>query len=57
MLIHSRSTLKSYAKHLGITDLREGTNPTGSLSHRSLAWRIAEGTRNFWKVVRARWVA
>jgi hypothetical protein len=52
MLIHSRSTLKSYSKILGVPDIRKLMDPTGPLSHRSLAWRAVEGTKNFWKVVR-----
>lgn len=52
MLIHSRSTLKSYSEILGVADLRKLMDPTGRLSHRSLAWRLVEGTKNFWKVVR-----
>ena len=52
MLIHSRSTLKSYSKILGVPDIRNLMPPTGALSHRSLAWRVVEGTKDFWKVVR-----
>lgn len=52
MLIHSRSTLKNYSKILGVADIRKLMPATGPLSHRSLAWRVVEGTKNFWKVVR-----
>jgi hypothetical protein len=52
MLIHSRSTLKNYSDHLSVPDIRKLMPPTGAFSHRSLAWRVVEGTKNFWKVVR-----
>lgn len=52
MLLHSRSTLKSYSKILGVPDIRKLMEDTGPLSHRSLAWRVVEGTKDFWKVVR-----
>ena len=52
MLIHSRSTVKKYEKILGIEDIRKVLPETGVLSHRSLAWRIVQGTKNFWKAVR-----
>lgn len=52
MLIHSRSTLKSYSAILGVSDIRKLMPATGPLSHRSVAWRLVEGTRNFWKAVR-----
>ena len=52
MLIHSRSTLKNYSAILGVHDIRKLMPPTGPLSHRSLAWRVVENTKNFWKVVR-----
>ena len=52
MLIHSRSTLKNYSKLLGVPDIRKLMPPTGPLSHRSIAWRLVEGTKNFWKAVR-----
>ncbi len=52
MLIHSRTTLKKYSEHLGVPDIRTLMPPTGPLSHRSLAWKVVENTKNFWKVVR-----
>lgn len=52
MLIHSRATLKNYEKILNVEDFRKLMPPTGPLSHRSVAWRLVEGTKNFWKAVR-----
>ena len=52
MLIHSRPTIKKYEKILGIEDIRQCLPETGVLSHRSLAWKLVQGTRNFWKAVR-----
>jgi hypothetical protein len=52
MLIHSRATLKNYAVILGVADIRKLMPPTGPMSHRSIAWRLVEGTKNFWKAVR-----
>ena len=52
MLIHSRDTIKKYEAILGIKDIRDVLPPTGVLSHRSAAWRVVQGTKNFWKAVR-----
>ena len=52
MLIHSRSTIKNYERILGIKDIRDVMPETGVLSHRSVAWKIIQGTKNFWKAVR-----
>jgi hypothetical protein len=52
MLIHSRSTLKRYSEILLVKDIRKLMPPTGTLSHRSVAWKLVEGTKNFWKAVR-----
>lgn len=52
MLVHSRATLKSYSKILLVPDVRKLMPPLGPLSHRSLAWRLVEGTNKFWKAVR-----
>lgn len=52
MLVHSRATLKSYSKILKVPDMRKLMPPTGPLSHRSVAWKLVVGTKNFWKAVR-----
>lgn len=52
MLIHSRSTVKKYERILQLKDIRDALPETGVLSHRSAAWKIVQGTKNFWKVVR-----
>ena len=52
MLIHSRSTLKNYSKILDVPDIRKLMPITGPMSHRSVAWKVVEGTKNFWKAVR-----
>ena len=52
MLIHSRSTVKKYERILKLKDIRDVLPETGVLSHRSVAWRVVQGTKNFWKAVR-----
>lgn len=52
MLIHSPNTIRKYCKLLGIQHLRELLPEVGVLAHRSTAWRLVEGTENFWKAVR-----
>ncbi len=51
-LIHSQSTVRKYLKILGLKHLRDVLPEVGVLAHRSTAWRLVEGTENFWKVVR-----
>lgn len=51
-LVHSPSTIRKYQKILDIKHLRDVLPEVGVLSHRSNAWRLVNGTRNFWKVVR-----
>ena len=52
MLIHSPNTIRKYNRILGIQGLRDVLPEVGVLAHRSTAWRLVYGTRNFWKVVR-----
>lgn len=52
MLIHSPNTIRKYLKILGLKNLRDVHPEVGVLAHRSAAWRLVEGTQNFWKVVR-----
>ncbi|ARU03589.1 hypothetical protein CCO03_01815 [Comamonas serinivorans] len=52
MLIHSPNTIRKYCKLLGIKHLREVLPEVGVLAHRSNAWRLVEGTQDFWKAVR-----
>ncbi len=52
LLIHSPTTVRKYTRILGIKQLRDVLPETGVLSHRSAAWRLVDGTQNFWKVVR-----
>lgn len=52
MLIHSPSTIRKYLKVLGLKSLRDALPEVGTLAHRSKAWRLVDGTKNFWKVVR-----
>ncbi len=52
LLIHSPGTVRKYLKILGLKNLRETLPEVGVLAHRSNAWRLVEGTENFWKVVR-----
>ncbi len=52
MLIHSPNTIRKYLKILGVQSLRDVLPEVGVLAHRSTAWRLVDGTRNFWKVVR-----
>lgn len=52
LLIHSPGTIRKYTKILGIKHLRDVLPEVGVLAHRSKAWRLVEGTENFWKVVR-----
>lgn len=52
LLIHSPGTIRKYLKILGLKNLRELLPEVGVLAHRSTAWRLVEGTENFWKVVR-----
>lgn len=52
LLIHSPNTIRKYLKILGLKNLREVLPEVGVLAHRSTAWRLVDGTKNFWKVVR-----
>lgn len=52
LLVHSPSTVRKYLKILGLKHLRDVLPETGVLAHRSNAWRLVNGTSNFWKVVR-----
>ncbi len=52
LLIHSPGTIRKYLKILGLGSLRDVAPELGDLSQRSNAWRLVEGTSNFWKVVR-----
>jgi hypothetical protein len=52
LLIHSPSTVRKYVKILGLRNLREVLPEVGELAHRSNAWKLIDGTSNFWKVVR-----
>lgn len=52
LLAHSPNTVRKYQKILGIKDLKEVLPEVGMLAHRSDAWRLVEGTKNFWKAVR-----
>lgn len=52
LLIHSPTTVRKYTKILNIKSLRDVLPEVGVLAHRSKAWRLVEGTKNFWKVVR-----
>ncbi|WP_454722497.1 MULTISPECIES: hypothetical protein [Cupriavidus] len=52
LLIHSQATVRKYLKILGLKNLRDTLPEVGDLAHRSNAWRVVEGTSNFWKVVR-----
>lgn len=52
LLIHSPSTIRKYLKILSLKSLRDVLPEVGVLAHRSNAWRLVDGTENFWKVVR-----
>ncbi|ATE61435.1 hypothetical protein CCZ27_17070 [Thauera sinica] len=52
LLIHSPSTVRKYVKILGLRNLRDALPEVGELAHRSNAWKLIDGTANFWKVVR-----
>ena len=52
LLIHSPNTIREYLEILGLKNLREVLPEVGVLAHRSTAWRLVDGTKNFWKVVR-----
>ncbi len=52
LLIHSPNTIRKYSKILGVKNLRDLMPEVGDLAHRSNAWRLVDGTANFWKVVR-----
>jgi hypothetical protein len=52
LLIHSPTTVRKYLKTLGLKSLRDVLPEVGVLAHRSNAWRLVDGTKNFWKVVR-----
>ncbi len=52
LLIHSPGTIRKYLKILDLKTLRDVLPEVGVLAHRSTAWRLVEGTENFWKVVR-----
>ena len=52
LLIHSPNTIRKYLKILGIKNLRDVLPEVGVLAHRSTAWRLVDGTKDFWKVVR-----
>lgn len=52
LLIHSQATVRKYLKILGLKHLRDLLPEVGDLAQRSNAWRLVDGTANFWKVVR-----
>lgn len=52
LLVHSPNTVRKYQKILGLKSLKDVLPEVGVLAHRSDAWRLVEGTRNFWKAVR-----
>ncbi|WP_233154657.1 hypothetical protein [Candidimonas nitroreducens] len=52
LLVHSPNTVRKYQKILGLKSLKDVLPEVGMLAHRSDAWRLVEGTRNFWKAVR-----
>ncbi len=52
LLTHSPGTIRKYLKILGMKNLKDIAPEIGELSQRSNAWRLVEGTSNFWKVVR-----
>lgn len=52
LLIHSPSTVRKYLKILDLKNLRDVLPEVGALAHRSTAWRLVDGTQNFWKAVR-----
>ncbi|MEJ8855619.1 hypothetical protein WKW79_13620 [Variovorax robiniae] len=52
LLVHSPATVRKYLKILGLKHLREALPEVGVLAHRSNAWRLVDGTQNFWKAVR-----
>lgn len=52
LLIHSPGTVRKYLKILGLKNLRDAVPEVGELAGRSNAWRLVDGTANFWKVVR-----
>ncbi len=52
LLIHSQATIRKYLRILGLKSIRDAMPEVGDLSGRSNAWRLVEGTSNFWKAVR-----
>ncbi|MEC5399536.1 hypothetical protein [Uliginosibacterium sp. H1] len=52
LLIHSPTTIRKYVKILGLKNLRDVLPEVGELAERSNAWKLVDGTANFWKVVR-----
>ncbi len=52
LLVHSPATIRKYLKILGLKNLRDVLPEVGVLAHRSNAWRMLDGTQNFWKAVR-----
>ena len=52
LLVHSPSTIRKYLKILGLRHLKDVLPEVGVFAHRSRAWRLVQGTRNFWKAVR-----
>lgn len=52
LLIHSPNTVRKYLKILDLKNLRDVLPEVGVLAHRSTAWRLVDGTQNFWKAVR-----
>lgn len=52
LLVHSPNTVRKYQKILGLKTLKDVLPEVGILAHRSDAWRLVDGTRNFWKAVR-----
>lgn len=52
LLTHSQATVRKYLRILGLKHLRDTLPEVGDLAHRSNAWRLVDGTANFWKVVR-----
>ena len=50
-LIHSQRTIKHYEEILGVK-IREVLPDIGTQAHRSMAWKLAKGFTNFWKIVK-----
>ncbi len=52
LLMHSPATIRNYFRILGIRHLRTVLPEVGVLARRSSAWRMVDGTRDFWHAVR-----